>query len=81
MNVREKELARKKVLDKARERQPFNRQQVVRYTIVAYILLDNRIQTRQSMHEYAASRIAPRDSSCIEYIAHEIIIETNGLVY
>ncbi|CAB3230604.1 unnamed protein product [Arctia plantaginis] len=28
MNVREKELARKKVLDKARERQPFNRQQV-----------------------------------------------------
>ncbi|XP_072937013.1 CBY1-interacting BAR domain-containing protein 1 isoform X2 [Epargyreus clarus] len=27
MNVREKELARKKVLDKARERQPFNRQQ------------------------------------------------------
>lgn len=29
MNVREKEMARKKVLDKARERQPFNRQQVV----------------------------------------------------
>ncbi|XP_013133876.1 PREDICTED: protein FAM92A1 isoform X1 [Papilio polytes] len=28
MNVREKEMARKKVLDKARERQPFNRQQV-----------------------------------------------------
>ncbi|XP_061707558.1 CBY1-interacting BAR domain-containing protein 1 isoform X2 [Cydia pomonella] len=28
MNVREKELARKKVLDKTRERQPFNRQQV-----------------------------------------------------
>ncbi|XP_004930896.1 CBY1-interacting BAR domain-containing protein 1 isoform X1 [Bombyx mori] len=28
MNVRDKELARKKVLDKARERQPFNRQQV-----------------------------------------------------
>ncbi|KAL0895049.1 hypothetical protein ABMA27_013516 [Loxostege sticticalis] len=28
MNVREKELARKKVLDRARERQPFNRQQV-----------------------------------------------------
>ncbi|XP_049869024.1 CBY1-interacting BAR domain-containing protein 1 isoform X1 [Pectinophora gossypiella] len=28
MTVREKELARKKVLDKARERQPFNRQQV-----------------------------------------------------
>ncbi|KAJ2953845.1 hypothetical protein O0L34_g1476 [Tuta absoluta] len=28
MNVREKELARKKVLDKAREKQPFNRQQV-----------------------------------------------------
>ncbi|XP_026757359.2 CBY1-interacting BAR domain-containing protein 1 isoform X2 [Galleria mellonella] len=28
MNVREKELARKKVLDKAKERQPFNRQQV-----------------------------------------------------
>ncbi|KAL4712920.1 hypothetical protein ACJJTC_011990 [Scirpophaga incertulas] len=28
VNVREKELARKKVLDKARERQPFNRQQV-----------------------------------------------------
>ncbi|XP_059049874.1 CBY1-interacting BAR domain-containing protein 1 isoform X2 [Achroia grisella] len=27
MNVREKELARKKVLDKAKERQPFNRQQ------------------------------------------------------
>ncbi|CAG4943910.1 unnamed protein product [Colias eurytheme] len=28
MSVREKEMARKKVLDKARERQPFNRQQV-----------------------------------------------------
>ncbi|CAG9566631.1 unnamed protein product [Danaus chrysippus] len=28
MNVREKEMSRKKVLDKARERQPFNRQQV-----------------------------------------------------
>ncbi|XP_039765010.1 protein FAM92A-A [Pararge aegeria] len=28
MNVREKEMARKKVLDKAKERQPFNRQQV-----------------------------------------------------
>ncbi|CAK1544183.1 unnamed protein product [Leptosia nina] len=28
MNVREKEMARKKVLDRARERQPFNRQQV-----------------------------------------------------
>ncbi|CAH0726028.1 unnamed protein product, partial [Brenthis ino] len=28
MHVREKEMARKKVLDKARERQPFNRQQV-----------------------------------------------------
>ncbi|XP_026328621.1 protein FAM92A [Hyposmocoma kahamanoa] len=28
MNVREKEIARKKVLDKTRERQPFNRQQV-----------------------------------------------------
>ncbi|XP_026487688.2 CBY1-interacting BAR domain-containing protein 1-A isoform X1 [Vanessa tameamea] len=28
MNVREKEMSRKKVLDKAKERQPFNRQQV-----------------------------------------------------
>ncbi|XP_041980344.1 protein FAM92A isoform X2 [Aricia agestis] len=28
MNVREKEMARKKILDKAKERQPFNRQQV-----------------------------------------------------
>ncbi|XP_047515233.1 CBY1-interacting BAR domain-containing protein 1 isoform X2 [Pieris napi] len=28
MSVREKEMARKKILDKARERQPFNRQQV-----------------------------------------------------
>lgn len=33
MNVREKEMSRKKVLDKAKERQPFNRQQIVRLLI------------------------------------------------